>query len=75
MAVVIYRYTEDTSEHAPVGVVKDGEYYGDEQVGREFKHQNLAAENAEQRIVDEIDGRWLNAVETEDSEVEIDDFR
>lgn len=74
MAVVIYTYDDDANETKPVGAIKDGEYHGDERIGQRFENDPLDSDTVEEQIAAEYNGRYMNAVKTDDAEVDVTEF-
>lgn len=75
MALVIRGMAREGTGYETVGVVKNGEYVGEEALHEEFESYPLAEDGVEAAIAAEYTGHGLNASLVDDDEVDLEAYR
>jgi|APHM01.1.fsa_nt_gi hypothetical protein len=75
MALVLKALAREGSGYDTVGVVKDGEYVGEEAFCEEFEFYSLDDDGIEAELAAEYTGHGLNASLVDDDEVDLDAYR
>jgi len=75
MALVIKAMAREGTGYDTVGVVKNGEYVGEEALREEFEFYPLDAEGVEAELAEEYSGHALHASLVDDDQVDLATYR